>query len=83
MLGEKLQMLRKQRNYSLRTLAKLTGLSHSFICDIEHGRCKPSIDNLCVLADALEIRPEIFFSIKVVDSDQKSEEAATTKVVNQ
>lgn len=82
MISAKLRQLRKQRNYSLRALARLTGLSHSFICDIEHGRCKPSIDNLRVLADALGVRPEIFFGTEVVNSDQADEEAATAEAVN-
>jgi len=82
MLGLHLRRLRKQHNYSLRTLSKLTGLSHSFICDIEHGRCNPSIDNLRVLADAFKVSPEIFFTVKVVDSDQEGVKD-TTKAVNQ
>lgn len=69
MIGIKLQQLRKQRGYSLRTLAKKTGLSHSFICDIEHGRCNPSIEKLGIIAKALEVRPEFFLTDLVATDD--------------
>ena len=69
MIGKKLYILRKKRGYSLRKLAELTGLSHSFICDIEHGRSNPSINNLQVLAKALEVKPEIFLGDVVVNND--------------
>jgi len=62
MIGKRLQEIRNKRNYSLRKLAGITGLSHSFICDIEHNRCKPSIDNLQVLAKAFEVGPEYFLT---------------------
>ena len=69
MIGPKLRQLRKERHYSLRMLAQKTGLSHSFICDIEHDRCNPSIENLKVLAKALRVKPEIFLSDEVVEDD--------------
>jgi len=62
MIGTKLRQLRNQQNLSLRALAQATGLSHSFICDVEHGRCNPSIETLQILARALGVKPEIFFS---------------------
>ena len=70
MVGAVLRMLRKERGYSLRQLAAATGLSHSFLCDIERGRCKPSLDTLEVLARALEVAPGIFLSQVVVDNDR-------------
>lgn len=70
MIGVKLRQLRKQRDYSLRMLAKKTGLSHSFICDIEHGRCNPSIEKLGIIAKALDVGPEFFLSEMVVEDDQ-------------
>jgi transcriptional regulator with XRE-family HTH domain len=69
MIGTTLRQLRKQQNFSLRALSQATGLSHSFICDIEQGRCNPSIKTLHILAKALSVKPEIFFSKAVVDYD--------------
>lgn len=83
MIGIKLQQLRKQRGYSLRILARKTGLSHSFICDIEHGRCNPSIENLRVIANALEVRPEFFLTDLVASDDHiKNSAELVTEAVN-
>ncbi|MCL6479740.1 MAG: helix-turn-helix domain-containing protein [Peptococcaceae bacterium] len=79
MIGAKLRQLRKQRNYSLRTLARLAGLSHSFICDIEHGRCNPSIENLQVLSNSLGVKPEIFLSSEVANNDRIKEDVSSIK----
>lgn len=76
MIGSRLRQLRNQQNFSLRALAQATGLSHSFICDVEHGRCNPSIETLQTLAKALGVKPEIFFSKVVVDHDRNAEQAA-------
>ena len=72
MIGAKVRQLRKKNNYSLRQLAKKAGLSHGFISDIEHNRCKPSIDSLLMLAKALNVSPEFFLTSLVVDSEQKA-----------
>lgn len=69
MIGERVKKVRNQKNISLRNLAKQTGLSHSFICDIEHDRCNPSIEKLKVLAKSLGVEAEFFLRDKVVDDD--------------
>lgn len=71
MIGKKLSFLRREKNYSLRKLAQLTGLSHSFICDIEQGRCNPSIENLRLIASALEIKADFFLRDVVANNDQE------------
>ncbi|BCV20426.1 helix-turn-helix domain-containing protein [Moorella sp. Hama-1] len=70
MIGAMLWQLRKQQNYSLRALAQATGLSHSFICDVEHGRSNPSIETLQVLAQALGVTPDIFFKDDLLEETQ-------------
>lgn len=72
MIGVRLRQLRQINKYSLRDLAKLTGLSHSFICDIEHGRSEPSLETLRKLAVALNVNPEIFFTNMVVKYDRST-----------
>lgn len=57
-IGKRLKQIRLKRNLSLRALAKLAHLSHSFIADIEAGRSKPSLDTLQVLARALNVSYE-------------------------
>ncbi|NHM25850.1 helix-turn-helix transcriptional regulator [Desulfofundulus sp. TPOSR] len=58
MISTKLRQLRKQRNYSLR--ARSTGLSRSFICDLEQGRCNLSVETLRILVQALGVTPDFF-----------------------
>lgn len=61
-IGKRLKQLRKSKNLSLRALAKLAHLSHSFIADIEAGRSKPSLDTLQALARALNVSCEELLS---------------------
>lgn len=62
-LAATLRFLRKARQMTLREVAEDTGLSVSFISDIERGRTRPSLATLQKLAGAynapilLEIRP--------------------------
>lgn len=69
MIGKKLRGIRNDKGFSLRKLAKATGLSHGFICDIEHERCNPSIETLKILANTLGVRPEFFLNDMVGSDD--------------
>lgn len=60
-VGNKLKSLRKQNNLTLKELHSKTGLSISFISDIENKRRNPSIDNLRILATALGVSADEFF----------------------
>jgi transcriptional regulator with XRE-family HTH domain len=51
MLGAVLRSLRKNRGYTLAEVASTTGLSVSFLSDVERGRTRPSLDSLVKLAD--------------------------------
>ena len=55
MLGTKLKVVRKERNYSLEELAKRTGFSKSFLSQIENGKNSPSIASLKKITEALGI----------------------------
>lgn len=74
MIGKQLRQLRMAKGYSLRELAKISGLSHSFLSDIEHDRCNPSLCSLYKLANALEVKPEIFLQKEVVINDHTTGE---------
>lgn len=54
-IGDKLKQLRKENKLTLKELHNKTGISISFISDIENKRRNPSIDNLKVLANALNV----------------------------
>lgn len=53
---------REQLGISQKELAERAKISQSFLCDIEQGRCKPSIDTAVKLAEVLEITDINFWS---------------------
>lgn len=54
-LGERLHRLRSERGLSLRELAEQSGLTASFISQVERGRASPSIASLARLAEAFGV----------------------------
>lgn len=52
---------RERLGISQKELAERAGISQSFLCDIEQGRCKPSIDTAVRLAKELDITDIKFF----------------------
>ena len=54
-LGERLRGMRTERRLSLRHLAERSGLTASFISQVERGRASPSIASLSRLAAVLEV----------------------------
>ena len=52
---------REQLGISQKELAEKIGISQSFLCDIEQGRSKPSIDTALKIASALNIEDIKFF----------------------
>jgi transcriptional regulator with XRE-family HTH domain len=54
-VGERLRELRRSRRATLRTIADRSGLSESFLSQVERGRSSASIASLRKIADALGI----------------------------
>jgi transcriptional regulator with XRE-family HTH domain len=54
-VGERLQALRRFRRLTLRVLAERSGLSESFLSQVERGRSSASIASLRRIADALGV----------------------------
>lgn len=52
---------REQLGISQKELAEKVRISQSFLCDIEQGRSKPSIDTALKIAEALNIDDIKFF----------------------
>ena len=52
---------REQLGISQKELAEKVGISQSFLCDIEQGSSKPSIDTALKIAEALNIDDIKFF----------------------
>jgi transcriptional regulator with XRE-family HTH domain len=57
MFGSKIYQRRKERNLSLREIARITGISASTISRIENGRLSPTLDVAAKLATALNLEP--------------------------
>ena len=55
---------REELGISQKELAERAKISQSFLCDIEQGRCKPSIDTAVKLAEVLEITDIKFWDAK-------------------
>lgn len=53
---------REKLGISQKELAEKVGISQSFLCDIEQGRSKPSIDTALKIAEALDIEDIKFFN---------------------
>lgn len=60
-VGERLRSLRAERVISMRTLAKMSGLSANALSMIERGMTSPSVSTLNKLANALEVPICAFF----------------------
>lgn len=61
-LSERLKELRTERNHTLKNLAGISGLSVSYLSDIERGRTTPTLNTLEVLAHALDVSVLDFLS---------------------
>ena len=73
-IGVRLRQHREEKKLTLRALAKLANVSHSFISDIEAGRSQPSIDTAKALAIALGISPSDLIENELT-TQEKIEEA--------
>jgi len=63
--GIKIRQLRTDHDLSLFGLAKLTGLSKSYLNEIEKGKKYPKTDKIVLLAQALEVSYEELVSLEV------------------
>jgi transcriptional regulator with XRE-family HTH domain len=56
-MGRAIQVVRTDRGWSRRDLAERTGLSYSFLSEIENGVKEPSSRTFALIADALDVAP--------------------------
>lgn len=63
--GLKLKQIRTEKNLSLFGLAKITGLSKSYLNEIEKGKKYPKRDKILLLAEALESNYDHLVSLKL------------------
>lgn len=74
MITNRLQALRWKKGWTQRELAKHSGVSHSLICLIENeDRPNPTITNVLLLAEALNVTVEEIFYLTDTASKNKYE----------
>lgn len=67
-IGQCIRNLRKSLGMTQLVLGEKSGLATSTICDIEKGRCKPSIESLERIAQALKVNPAFLLSLNYVNN---------------
>jgi transcriptional regulator with XRE-family HTH domain len=68
-VGARLRQLRTERDKSMRSLARDSGLSTNALSMIERGRTSPSVSTLYKLADALDVPITAFFRLEPPKQD--------------
>lgn len=77
MLGDNIKVFRKEKRLSLNKLAKLAGMSPSYLSDLENNKSiNPSMEKLNKLAEILEVKIEDFYKedpneIEQLEDDMK------------
>ena len=61
-IGTTLKKLRKERKLTLKQLAQETGVSISFLSQVERGKSSVTLESLRKIADALHVDPSVFFA---------------------
>ena len=56
-LGETIRALRKEKGLSQEVLSGLAGIARTHLTMIENGTMKATIDTICKISQALDLRP--------------------------
>lgn len=63
-LGVKMRELRKQKKITLKEVSEKTGLSISFLSQLENSKTSATLESLKKISEALGVNPSYFFSQK-------------------
>lgn len=61
-IGQKIKMRRKERKLTLKDIAEQTGLSISFLSQVERMKSSLTLESLKKISEVLEVNPSYFFS---------------------
>lgn len=67
-IAQRLKFFRERKNFTTNKLANLSGISQSFLRDIELSKKKPTVETLRILCDTLGISLRDFFDEETVKS---------------
>ena len=71
-IGARISVLRTQKNYTVNKLANMSGISQSYLRDVELGKKNPTVEILSFVCDALDISLSDFFddgTLKKITTD--------------
>lgn len=68
-IGERIRLSREESKLSLRDLAVITGMGHSWLAKLEKGQVNFQIDSLIRLMEVFEIQPKELFKFNLPFSD--------------
>ena len=71
-IGQRIKARREELGFSMRELARRTGLSASFISQVENQHTNVSLDSLRLIAEQLDISIHHFFSEPLPDKSYSS-----------
>jgi transcriptional regulator with XRE-family HTH domain len=66
-VGQRLRELRKERDFSIRSLAGKSGLAINTLSMIENGKTSPSVSTLQILARVLDVPIAAFFEQETIE----------------
>ena len=61
-----IKSVRKEKGISVRELADRTGMSKTYISDVENNHSIPTLYTLCLMAVVLGVKPEVLYTYKVI-----------------
>lgn len=61
-IGRRIKEVRKSQKVTLKAISEATGLSESYLSQVERGVCAASVSSLAKIAEALKTNPEVFLS---------------------
>lgn len=67
-IGKRISYFRKAKNYSVNKLANLSGISQSYLRDVELGNKNPTVEILSIICNALELSLQDFFNENEADT---------------
>lgn len=64
-IESQLKAIRQEKGLSVRELASLTGMSKTYISDVENNHKIPTLYTICLLAVTLGVTPETLYTYKI------------------
>lgn len=85
-IGKKIKALRKSKKFTLKEIADQTGLSISFLSQVERLKSSLTLESLKKISEALQVNPSYFFSEEQQQSKSiitRDSEFETQKMLSQ